>query len=125
MDENVEIYYVDKEGILIRASVENELFSFEGELEDLNSPLMLALGKYYYEDAPQCLVCKGFNTPTGTLLWQSELASPASDDTFLDIGERLFLVDIFDERFMDDYTYQILADGRIPSGWSAILNDTQ
>ncbi len=120
MDIQVEIFLVDEEGILLRSHMDNANFFFYGELEDTESPLMLALQDYYEQDAPESLMSKGFETLHGMLLWHSELASPFGDDDHIEIGERLFLVDENDERIFDELAYDTLAQGKIPVGWELI-----
>jgi hypothetical protein len=120
MDGQVEIFLVDEEGIMLRSHIDGSYFFYDGELEDPESPLMCALQNFYVEEAPQCLMSMGFETPNGMLLWQSELASPFGDDEHVEIGERLFLVDEKDVRIFDELAYDTLAQGKIPVGWELI-----
>lgn len=120
MSEFVEVFLVDEEGILLRSHMKPEFFFFDGDLEDPESPLMIALRQYYINDAPKTLMGMGFETPRGIMLWHSELASPFGDDEHLEIGERLFLADETGERFFDELAYDTLSNGRVPVGWELI-----
>lgn len=120
MYERVEIHSIDEEGILIRAFTEQAFFHYVGELESEDSPLVEALCKYYAEAALETMTCKGFVTMSGAVFWQSELATPYDDENVAEIGERLFLVDEYGERVYDELAYETIAQGRVPSGWSAI-----
>ncbi|MEW6234033.1 MAG: hypothetical protein AB1656_01475 [Candidatus Omnitrophota bacterium] len=119
-NERVEIYLIDEDGVLLRAYCEEPLDDFEGEPDALDSPLSAALGLYYLRDAPKTLVCKGYETPGGPLLWRSEPVTPGGEDGCVEIGERLFLVDDWGERFMDEIAYELLAKGSIPEEWILI-----
>ncbi len=123
MYERAHIHLVDEEGILVRAFTEPSFYHYEGEPEAVGSPLVEALCKYYAEAALITMTCKGFNTVTGILFWRSELATPCAEDDMVDIGERLFLVDEFDERVFDGLAYETIANGRIPDGWTLIERD--
>lgn len=120
MSELVEVFLIDEEGILLRSHVEREFFFFDGDPEDPESPLMIALRQFYIREAPKTLMGMGFETPCGIMLWQSELASPFGDDEHLEVGERLFLTDETGERFSDELAYDTLAQGKIPVGWELI-----
>lgn len=120
MTEQVDIFLIDEEGILIRTHVDQWEYWYEGEPEDLESPLMIALGIFYHENAPKTLVCRGYKTPGGKLLWQSESATPYGDDDHIEIGERIYLVDKHYVRFSDDHAYAMLAEGQIPNGWKML-----
>jgi len=117
MNERAEIFLLDEEGILIRAYMEESLYFHDGEPDDEESPLMDALGNFYVEHAPATILCEGFETPGGMLLWESEMVSPSGEEGFVEIGERLFLVDDKGERFMDENAYEYLSRGEIPLGW--------
>ncbi len=119
MNEHVEIFTIDEEGILFRAYVQEEYFLYDGDPEDHESPLSVALGLYYLREAPQTFKYKGFDTPGGMLVWQSELATPFAEDDCVDMGERLFLLDAWGERFTDELAYVQLAEGKIPPEWDA------
>lgn len=121
MDAHVEIFWIDEQGILLRSHIEEEDYDFEGEPEDLESPLMAALGVFYHEEAPDTLLAKGFETPTGRLFWESEIATPCGEDDHIEVGERLFLVDDHYERLLDEHAYQWLSRGELPLGWVEIL----
>lgn len=123
MYERVEIYHVDEEGILVRSFTEPIFYHYDGDPEDLESPLVEALLKYYDEAALNTMTCKGFNAATSLLFWRSEYATPYSEDNMVDIGERLYLVDEFDVRIYDDLAYETIANGRIPNGWTLIERD--
>ncbi|MGC9330132.1 MAG: hypothetical protein ACP5I1_21025 [Candidatus Hinthialibacter sp.] len=120
MNERVEIFLVDEEGILLRSHIEADLFFFNGNVEDPDSPLIIALRNFYIKNAPKTLMSMGFKTPGGVMYWQSEMASPFGDDEHIEIGERLFLTDESGQRFSDELAYDILAGGRIPIGWELI-----
>ncbi|MBN2328073.1 MAG: hypothetical protein JXR73_13055 [Candidatus Omnitrophica bacterium] len=120
MNERVEVFLVDEEGILLRSHIESDCFFFDGNLEDPESPLMIALREFYIKDAPKTLMSMGFETPAGIMFWQSEMASPFGDDEHIEVGERLFLTDESGQRFFDELAYDILARGRIPVGWELI-----
>lgn len=117
---NVEIYYIDEEGILIRSHQIKEEFYFEGDPEDPASPLIEALKKYYRKEAPHTLMCKGFSTPRGDLFWTSEMASIFGEEDVVEIGERLYLADEAGERIFDEFAYADLSAGAIPLGWELI-----
>ncbi|MDP8242680.1 MAG: hypothetical protein P9L94_01255 [Candidatus Hinthialibacter antarcticus] len=123
MYERAKIHHIDEEGILVRAFTEPSFYHFEGDPEAMDSPLVDALLKYYDEAALETMTCKGFNTTSGVLYWRSELATPLSEDNMVDIGERLFLVDEFDERVFDDLAYDTIANGRVPEGWTLIARE--
>jgi hypothetical protein len=123
MYERAEIFQVDEEGILVRAFTEPSFYHYEGDPEDMESPLVEALLKYYNEAALNTMTCKGFNAVTSMLFWRSELATPWSEDDMAQIGERLYLVDEFEERVYDDLAYDTIANGRIPDGWTLIERD--
>lgn len=123
MYERAQIHHIDEEGILVRAFTEPSFYHFEGEPEGLDSPLVEALLKYYAEAALDTMTGRGFNTVSGVLYWQSEFATPLSDDNMVEIGERLFLVDEFDERVFDELAYETIAKGRVPDGWTLIERD--
>lgn len=123
MYERVEIYHVDEEGILVRSFTEPIFYHYDGDPEDMESPLVDALLKYYDEAALNTMTCKGFNAVTSLLFWRSEYATPYSEDNMVDIGERLYLVDEFDVRVYDDLAYETIANGRIPNGWTLIERD--
>ena len=118
--EQVEVCYVDEEGILLRSYSLKSVFFYEGDPEDAESPLIQALKRFYRQSAPATLMSLGFETPRGPLTWQSEMASPFGDDDFVEIGERLYLVDENQNRFLDEYAYEDLAKGLIPMGWELI-----
>jgi hypothetical protein len=120
MNERVEIFLVDEEGILLRAYTEEAQYYYDGDPEEPESPLIEALKKYYKNHAPSTMMALGFETPAGTLIWQSELASPYGDDGFVEIGERLYLENAWGERVQDEYAYEDLAKGEIPVGWISI-----
>ncbi|MFB3786876.1 MAG: hypothetical protein ACE15F_10965 [bacterium] len=118
--EQVEVCYVDEEGILLRSYALKSVFFYEGDPEDSDSPLMQALQRYYRKSAPATLMSLGYETPRGVLTWQSEMASPFGEEDFVEIGERLFLVDEYNNRFLDEFAYEDLAKGQIPVGWELI-----
>jgi len=118
--EQVEVCYVDEEGILLRSYSLKSVFFYEGDPEDGHSPLIQALQRYYRKSAPATFMSLGFETPSGVLTWQSEMASPFGEEDFVEIGERLFLVDEFNNRFLDEFAYEDLAKGLIPVGWELI-----
>ncbi|MBI1390437.1 MAG: hypothetical protein GC154_18525 [bacterium] len=120
MYERVEIYQIDEEGILIRAFTEQAFYHFDGAPEGEDSPLVEALCQYYAEAALESMTCEGFDSPSGRLVWQSEMATPGSDDGMAEIGERLFLIDGEGERIFDEIAYETIADGKIPPGWEMI-----
>lgn len=120
MSEEVEVFLVDEEGILLRSHIERDFYYFNGDPEDPESPLMIALRNYYIREAPRTLMGMGFETPRGIMLWHSEMASPFGDDEHLEVGERLFLADETGERFFDELAYDTIAQGRIPVGWELI-----
>ncbi len=120
MDERVEIFAADEEGILLRSYTERENYYFEGDEDNPMSPLMAALGVYYQNDAPETLMGLGFDTPRGELSWQTEFATPYGDEDYVELGERLFLTDEEDQRIFDELAYEILAKGNIPDGWELI-----
>lgn len=123
MEERVEIFAVDEEGILLRSYIEEEYYLFEGEIDDPLSPLMAALGTYYLEEAPETMMCLGFDTPHGELIWQTEFATPYGDENYVELGERLFLVDRDDQRIYDELAYETLSVGKIPEGWILISRE--
>ncbi|MBZ0255281.1 hypothetical protein K8I31_04425 [bacterium] len=123
MYERVEIFHVDEEGIMVRSFTEPTFYHYEGHPEDMESPLVKALLKYYDEAALNTMTCKGFNAVTSMLFWRSEYATPYGEDNMAQIGERLYLVDEFDERVYDDLAYETIAKGRIPDGWTLIKRD--
>jgi hypothetical protein len=120
MNEKIEIFLVDEEGILIRVHMAEDLYDFDGDPEELESPLMLALGQYYHAQAPKTLLTKGFKTPSGILYWYSEVATPFGDDDDIEVGERLYLMDEYFQRFADEFAYISLSEGITPLGWSPL-----
>ena len=85
MSQFVEIFLLDEEGILLRAFIKKTFFFYDGDPEEDSSPLVTALKEYYLNDAPPSLLCKGFDTPGGILIWKSELASTYGDDNCVEI----------------------------------------
>lgn len=120
MKEKVEIFLVDEEGILIRVHIAEENYDYDGDPEALESPLMLALGKYYRTKAPKTLLSRGFKTPSGSLYWYSEVATPFGDDDHIEVGERLYLMDDYFRRFSDEFAYISLSEGITPLGWTPL-----
>lgn len=120
MFERAEVYIIDDEGIFLRAFTEEQVFFYDGDPEEIESPLMQALGEYYENHAAQTLLCRGFSTPLGDLFWESELVTPFGDDTDVEVGERLFLMSSDGDRMFDEYTYRMLTNGKIPTGWMKI-----
>jgi hypothetical protein len=113
----VEIYLIDDDGIFFRAYAQEEFYFYNGDPEDRESPLTMALRHYYMENAPKTLLCRGFRTPGGRLLWESEWVTPYSEEAVVEIGECLFLTDESGERFTDEYTYEMLSRGEVPPEW--------
>ncbi len=120
MKEQVDVFLVDDEGILLRAYTHEDNYLFRGDPDEDESPLMFALQYYYMEFAPDTILCKGYHTPSGDLFWQNEMASTYGDESLVEIGERLFLIDERGERFNDEYAYELLINEEIPEGWMAI-----
>ncbi len=123
MYERAEIFHIDEEGILLRAYTEETVFLYDGHPEDGASPLFQALQKFYAEQAPKTLMFYGYETPVGDVIWQSELASSFGADDLVEVGERLYLENVWGERVMDEYAYEDLAKGEIPVGWTPISRD--
>ncbi|MGI6457959.1 MAG: hypothetical protein ACOX5R_20390 [bacterium] len=119
----VEIYLIDDYGIFFRAFAMRENYFYQGNPEDRKSPLSAALRHYYMENAPQTILCQGFDTPRGLLYWESEMVTPYSEDEVVEIGEHLFLIDDKGESFMDEYTYELLSRGIIPEDWEIISRE--
>lgn len=123
MNEHVEIFCIDEEGILLRAFAQQETYYYIGDPEDDDSPLHAALRHFYSEEAPSTLLVRGYETPRGQLFWESEWATPFDDEGVVEIGERLYLVDDTGERFADDYIYELLSRGDVPEDWYEIESD--
>lgn len=75
------------------------------------------------ENAPKSILCKGYETPVGSLFWESELATPYGEEGIVEVGERLFLTDESGERFMDESIYEMLSRGAVPEDWYEISHD--
>lgn len=123
MYEHADIQLIDDEGILICSYTEESFFLYDGEPEDLESPLMLALTQFYAKNAKPTLLCLGYDTPSGDLFWESEFATPYEGDhktPRIEIGERLYLVTRDGERVYDELAYRALSEGTVPQGWSLI-----
>lgn len=120
MYERAEIFLIDDEGIVIRSYTDEAMFFYIGDAEEQESPLMHALAEFYVKHAEPTLMCWGYHTPSGDVLWESEMITPSTDAHEVDIAERLYLVTQGGERVYDEYAYRSLSAGEIPPGWTLI-----